>query len=80
MTTENFIRIFAGSMILVSLALGADASPLFHSRHWLWLTTFVGANLFQFGFSGFCPLELILKKVGVKTCAQVTREGMQAQH
>jgi hypothetical protein len=79
MTTENFIRIFAGSMILVSLALGADASPLFHSRHWLWLTTFVGANLFQFGFSGFCPLELMLKKFGVKTCAQVTRDSLQRQ-
>jgi hypothetical protein len=80
MTTENFIRIFAGSMILVSLALGADASPLFHSRHWLWLAAFVGANLFQFGFSGFCPMEVILKKLGVKTCAQVTQERLQGQH
>ena len=80
MNTENYIRIFAGTMILVSLALGADASPLFHSRHWLWLTTFVGANLFQFGFSGFCPMELILKKFGVKTCAQATVERLQGQH
>jgi hypothetical protein len=80
MTTENVIRIFAGTMILVSLALGADASPLFHSRHWLWLTTFVGANLFQFGFSGACPLEFVLKKLGVKTCAQATEARLQAQH
>ncbi len=72
MTTENIIRIFAGTMILVSLALGADASPLFHSHYWLWLTAFVGANLFQFGFSGFCPLESVLKKLGVRTCAQAT--------
>lgn len=80
MTTENFIRIFAGSFILVSLALGADASPLFHSRHWLWLATFVGANLLQFGFSGACPLEYVLKKLGVKTSAQATEAHLQAQH
>ena len=80
MTTENVIRIFAGSMILVSLALGADASPLFHSRHWLWLTVFVGANLFQFGFTGFCPLEFVLKKVGIQTCAQETEAQLRAQH
>ena len=79
MTTENFIRIFAGSAILVSLALGADASPLFHNRHWLWLTTFVGANLFQFGFSGFCPLEFVLKKFGMQTCAQATETRLRAQ-
>ncbi len=80
MTTENFIRIFAGSFILVSLALGADASPLFHSRHWLWLTTFVGANLFQFGFSGACPLEFMLKKFGVKTTAQAIEARLHTQH
>lgn len=80
MTTENFIRIFAGAMILVSLALGADASPLFHSRHWLWLTTFVGANLFQFGFSGACPLEFILKKFGVMTTAQAIEARLHTQH
>jgi Inner membrane protein YgaP-like, transmembrane domain len=73
MTTENFIRIFAGAVILASLALGADASPLFLSRYWLWVTAFVGVNLFQFGFSGFCPLELILKKLGVKSCQQQLR-------
>lgn len=80
MTTENFIRIFAGTMILASLALGAEASPLFHSRNWLWLTAFVGANLFQFGFSGFCPLEFVLKKLGVRTCAQATEARLGAQH
>jgi len=80
MTTENFIRIFAGSVILLSLALGADASPLFHSRHWLWLTAFVGANLLQFGFSGACPLEFALKKLGVQTCSQATEARLRAQH
>jgi len=80
MVTENVIRIFAGSVVLVSLALGADASPVFHSHNWLWLTAFVGANLFQFGFSGFCPLEFVLKKVGVKTCAQATEARLGGQH
>lgn len=80
MNTENIIRIFAGTMILVSLALGADASPLFYSRHFLWLTAFVGANLFQFGFSNACPLEFVLKKLGVKTCAQATEARMHPQH
>ena len=67
MTTENAIRIFAGAFILLSLALGVEASPLFHSKYWLWLTVFVGANLLQSGFTHFCPLELILKKCGLKS-------------
>ena len=66
MTTEKIVRIFAGAVVLISLALGAAASPLFHSAHWLWVTAFVGANLFQSGFTGFCPLEMILKRLGVK--------------
>lgn len=65
MTTEKVVRIFAGAVVLISLALGATASPLFHSALWLWVTVFVGANLFQSGFTGFCPLEMILKRLGV---------------
>ena len=65
MTTENAIRIFAGLFILVSLGLGVEASPLFHSKYWLWFTAFVGANLFQSGFSHFCPLEMILQRLGM---------------
>ena len=69
MTTERLVRIVAGFFILISLALGVEASPLFHSVNWLWFTAFVGANLFQSGFTKFCPLELFLKKLGVKeTC------------
>ena len=68
MTTENAIRIFAGLFILVSLALGVEASPLFHSSYWLWFTAFVGANLFQSAFTHFCPLEMILKRLGMR-CA-----------
>jgi len=66
MTTERWVRIFAGTFILISLLLGAPASPLYMSSYWLWFTAFVGFNLFQSGFTRFCPLELMLKKAGVK--------------
>ena len=69
MTTERMVRIIAGFFILGSLALGVQASPLFHNANWLWFTTFVGANLFQSGFTRFCPLELMLRKAGLKSAA-----------
>jgi len=73
MTVDNFVHVFAGTFILLSLGLGVPASPIFHSSYWLWFTAFVGANLLQFGFTGFCPLALILKKLGVReTCASVS--------
>ncbi|MEW5888950.1 MAG: DUF2892 domain-containing protein [Pseudomonadota bacterium] len=65
MTVNQYIRIFAGAFVLISLALGVEASPLFVSKNWLWFTAFVGANLFQSGFTRFCPLETILVKLGV---------------
>jgi hypothetical protein len=65
MTVDRLIRIFAGSFILLSLALGVEGSPLFVSPWWLAFTAFVGANLLQFGFTNFCPLGLILRKLGV---------------
>ena len=67
MTTENAVRIFAGIFILLSLGLGVQASPIFHSAYWLWFTVFVGANLLQSGFTHFCPLEMILKRLGLKS-------------
>ena len=67
MTTERFIRIFAGAVVLVSLALGVRESPIFVSGYFLWLTAFVGANLFQSGFTRFCPLEIMLKKAGMQS-------------
>ena len=51
--------------MLLSLALGAPASPFFVSSNWLWFTVFVGANLFQSGFTRFCLLETLLKRAGV---------------
>ena len=65
MTIENTIRAFAGTFILVSLALGAPGSPLFISANWLWFTAFVGFNLVQSAFTHFCPLEMILRRLGV---------------
>jgi len=69
MTIERLIRIFAGSFVLVSLALGVKGSPVFVNENFLWFTAFVGANLFQSGFTRFCPLEMILRKLGVKAAA-----------
>ncbi len=65
MIISDWIHVIAGFFILLSLSLGVSASPLFHSAYWLVFTAFVGLNLFQFGFSKFCPLGLILKKLGV---------------
>jgi hypothetical protein len=65
MIVTDWIHVIAGIFILLSLSLGVEASPLFHSQYWLFFTAFVGLNLFQFGFSKFCPLSFILKKLGV---------------
>lgn len=65
MIITDWIHSIAGTFILLSLALGVQASPLFQSGYWLWLTAFVGANLFQFGLTKFCPLGFILKALGV---------------
>jgi len=56
---EMIIRRFAGIFVLVSLALAYFVSP-----YWLLLTAFVGVNLFQSSFTGFCPLENVLRKLG----------------
>lgn len=70
MIVSDWIHVLAGSFILISLSLGIEASPVFHSKYWLFLTAFVGLNLFQFGFSKFCPMELLLKKLGIPEIRQ----------
>jgi hypothetical protein len=70
MNVERVIRIMAGSFILLSLALGVPESPLFVSKYFLWFTAFVGANLFQSGFTRFCPAEMLFVKLGVKRCGE----------
>lgn len=69
MTIERWIRVIAGTFILLSLALGVPGSPLFVSPWALAFTAFVGANLLQFGFTNVCPLGWILKKLGVPESA-----------
>jgi hypothetical protein len=61
MSIERMVLAFAGSFILVSLILSWVWSP-----YWLFFTAFVGANLLQTAFTGFCPLAIILKAFGVK--------------
>jgi len=65
MNAVRWVHVFAGSFVLVSLALGVPASPLFVNVNWLWFTVFVGANLLQSGFTRFCLLEKILLRLGV---------------
>ena len=65
MTVDNGVRVVAGTVVLTSLALGVEASPLFVSPRFLWLTAFAGVNLLQSAFTGFCPAELILRKAGL---------------
>ncbi|MBU6400208.1 MAG: DUF2892 domain-containing protein [Verrucomicrobia bacterium] len=60
MTLERYIRMFAGTFILLSLVLAR-----LHSPNWLWFTAFVGFNLLQSSITRFCPLEIILRKLGV---------------
>ena len=66
MTTWSLVRVFAGFMVLLSLALGVPGSPMFVSQNWLWFTAFVGLNLMQSGLTHWCPLEILLRKLGVR--------------
>lgn len=66
MNSERIVRIVAGTFILLSLSLGVEASPIFVSKYFLFFTAFVGLNLFQSGFTRFCPLNNILAKFGIK--------------
>jgi hypothetical protein len=60
MNIDRLVLRFAGIMVLLSLALGLYVSPL-----WFWLTAFVGANLLQSSFTGFCPLAIVLRRLGL---------------
>jgi hypothetical protein len=60
MTIDRVVMGFAGAVVLLGLGLGLYVHP-----NWYWLSAFVGANLFQAAFTGFCPLAMILKKLGV---------------
>lgn len=62
MNIDRGVLRFAGTMVLASLLLAHYVSPA-----WLWLTAFVGANLLQSSFTGFCPLAILLRKMGMKS-------------
>lgn len=66
MNAERIVRIVAGFFVMLSLALGVEASPLFVSQYFLFFTAFVGLNLFQSGLTQICPLNNILAKFGIK--------------
>ena len=61
MNVDRLVMAFAGSFILISLLLA-----LVHSHYWLWFTAFVGANLLQAAFTGFCPLAKVFRFFGLK--------------
>lgn len=61
MSIDRIVIAFAGTMVMLSVALAHYVSPW-----WLLLTLFVGANLFQSAFTGFCPLAALLRRLGVK--------------
>ncbi len=66
MTVNQYVRIIAGFFIMTSLGLAHAMGQVdMSSLSWLWFTAFVGANLFQSGFTKFCPMDMFLKKLGV---------------
>jgi len=62
MSSERAVLAFAGFMVIASLLLTKYVSP-----HFVWLTVFVGANLFQSAFTGFCPASSFFQKLGFKS-------------
>ncbi len=66
MSIDRIVFAVAGTFIMLSLALGMSTSPIFHHEYWLYFTAFVGANLLQSAFTGFCPMVIFLKMFGAK--------------
>lgn len=69
MTSWQLVRLVAGSLILLSLALGIPGSPVFLSPWWLAVTAFVGANLLQSALTNWCLMEIIMRKLGARSGA-----------
>jgi hypothetical protein len=70
MSLERSVDAFAGFMVLLSVFLAVLVHPAF-----IWLTVFVGVNLFQQAFTGFCPVAIIFRKFGVKTEKELALQG-----
>lgn len=73
MTVERLLRLIAGAFVVLSLALGYWVSP-----YWYLFTGFVGLNLFQSGFTNWCPMMAILRKLGVKDSSGPNLGGIHA--
>ncbi len=74
MTVERAVTAFAGCMVLLSLALWWLVHPGF-----IWLTVFVGFNLLQSSFTGFCPAAMVFHKLGLKTEGEAARGAVDAR-
>ena len=68
MTINNAVSAMAGVIVMISLLLGSEVitSAFFQNANWLWLTGFVGFNLLQSAFTGFCPATMVFKAMGLK--------------
>ena len=64
MTVDRYLRLIAGALVFISLALGVYVNP-----YWFLFTAFVGLNLFQSAFTNWCPMMTFLRKLGVKDTA-----------
>lgn len=73
MTVERALRLMAGVVILVSLALAH-----YFSAYWLWLTAFVGLNLLQSAFTNWCPAMVIFRALGLKDASGASRQATHA--
>jgi len=70
MTIDKAIMVMGGTMVMASALLSVYHNPL-----WIWLTVFVGFNMVQSSFTGFCPPAFIMKKMGMKTEAETAKES-----
>ncbi len=70
MSLERTVSAFAGIMVLLSVALTVWVHPGF-----VWFTVFIGANLFQQSFTGFCPAAIVFRKMGVKSEKELAQAG-----
>jgi hypothetical protein len=70
MTMDRYLRMIAGGLIVLSLALGHWVHP-----YWYLFTAFVGLNLFQSAFTNWCPMMTVLKALGAKTCVHEMKPG-----
>ena len=66
MTSWKMVRVIAGVFILLSVALGAPASPVFMNQWWLAFTAFIGVNVLQSGITNWCLMEIMLRKLGMR--------------